>query len=483
MDRVLNWAIFLLLATAITGCRSAPIQQREPTRRPPSGFETSEREPKAGLIQPISHTQDLDTDETAVERIPLEPELTATHSTPPPIPQESKSNHDIDRPHDLEQIQQLALATNPAIAEIDAEIESLKGKLTQAGLPPNPTVGINAEDINEGGGAGRYGVYFGRQVVRGNKLQLSRSVVCAEIEAAKHRREVVVQKLQTDVRKAFFNLLIAQRRIKTIEQLVELSQQAVNTTEKLHEADEVALTAVLQAELELQNAKVFLKQSANQKLGAKRRLASFLGEAELPFDSVSGDIHTLAALDDFERSYDQLLAASPEVSVLFAEVEQQRRNLSRQIAEPIPNLTWQSTLQFDTVTDDLVAGFQIGMPLPRLNQNQGAIYQSQYQIVAAERRAEKKALDLRQRLATAYQDYIDSQIQVEAFENEIIPKAEQTLDLINQAYQAGELPFLQLLTAQRTNTQTQLTYLRQLQILWERHWEVTGMLLSGSLEN
>ena len=146
-------------------------------------------------------------------------------------------------------------------------------------------------------------------------------------------------------------------------------------------------------------------------------------------------------------------------------------------------MTWQSTLQFDTVTDDVVAGFQIGMPIPRLNQNQGAIYQSQYQIVAAERRADKKALDLRQRLAKAFQDYLDAEIQVDAFENEIIPKAEKTLELIAQAYREGELPFLEWLTAQRTYSQTQLTYLSQLQTLWNRHWEVKGMLLSGGLQD
>ena len=376
----------------------------------------------------------------------------------------------------------MVLATNPAIAEIDAEIQSLNGKLTQAGLPPNPVVGINGEDINEDGGGGRYGVFFGRQIVRGNKLELSQSVVCAEIETTKQRRETIKRKLQTDVRQSFFNLLVMQERIKTVQQLVQISQQAVDTSEKLVGAKEIARTSLLQAELELENANVFLKQAENRKLGAQRQLAALIGEAELPFDSVTGDVHSLARLEEFEHSYDELLARSPELSVLFAEVERERRNLNRQIAQPIPNVTWQSTLQYDTVGDDVIAGFQIGLPIPTLNRNQGAIYQSQYQIVAAERRADKKSLDLRQRLAAAYQDYLDAEIQVEAFDSVIIPKAKKTLDLISQAYREGELPFLQWLTAQRTYSQTQLTYLTQLQTLWNRHWEVKGMLLSGGLQ-
>ena len=110
----------------------------------------------------------------------------------------------------LPELEQTALAVNPAVAEIQAEIESLRGKLTQAGLPPNPRVGINAEDIFEDGSAGRYGVFFGREVVRGNKLGRSRSVVCAEIEAAEQRLAVVQQRLLTDVRQRYYELLVAQ---------------------------------------------------------------------------------------------------------------------------------------------------------------------------------------------------------------------------------------------------------------------------------
>lgn len=490
MNRSIGCAILMLL---LAGCQIMPVEKAP---HPDVGSEqaTTEAKPKSAVILQVSHVQDLPIEggeqqvegaadkvegtnaeaEVSAEEAEFSADLVdATEQTPivpPGLPVST-----------LSEFEQLAFATNPAIAEIDAEIESLRGKLTQAGLPPNPVVGINGDDINEDGAAGRYGVYFGREIVRGNKLGLARSVVCAEIKAAERRREVVQQRLLTDVRQAFFNLLIVQERITTFEQLVELSRQAVVNSQKLVDAEEIAQTSLLQAELELQNAEVILRQARNQNLGARRQLAALINEAELPFESVVGDIRSISELDEFESSYDRLVISSPEIAALFAEVEQQRRNLCRQIAEPIPNVTWQSTLQFDTVTDDIVAGFQIGMPIPTLNRNQGAICQARYSIISAERRAEKKALDLRQRLAKAYQDYIDSKIQVEAFENEIIPKAGKTVDLIAEAYREGELSFLEWLTAQRTWSQTQLAWLNQLQTLWDRHWAVQGMLLNGSL--
>ena len=463
MKRSLGLVIMVLL---LTGCRSTPVNHMI-SRKPHLKHTAVEKQSPARRVQQVDHAEEVDNDQS-VGLAQFAEELNHSSSA---------------QPLTLPEFEQLALDINPAVAELDAELESLRGKLTQAGLPPNPVVGINGEDINENGGAGRYGVYFGRQVVRGDKLALSRSVVSAEIKVVEQRRKVVVRKLLTDVRQAFFNLLIVQERIKTIKQLVEISEQAVDTSKKLLKAEEIAQTSLLQAELELQNAQVFVRQAENQKLGVERQLAALIGKAELPFDSIVGDVHSFLELEEFEISYDQLVRSSPEIAALFADVEQQRRNLCRQIAEPIPNVTWQSTLQFDIASDDIVAGFQIGMPIPTLNRNEGAIHQARHKIVSAERKAERKALDLRQRLAKAYQDYIDSQIQVEAFENEIIPKARKTVELISDAYREGEMPFLQWLTAQRTYSQTQLTYLSQLQTLWEQHWAVKGLLLSGSLQD
>lgn len=382
----------------------------------------------------------------------------------------------------LAEIEQQALATSPAVAEVVAEIESLRGKLTQAGLPFNPTAGVTGVDINEERGGGRYGVYLGQQVIRGNKLGYARSVVCAEIASAEQRLAIIQQRLLTDVRKRYYDLLIAQETVSTTDELVKISQNAVDVSEQLLEAEEVAQTAVLQSDLELQAATVAKQRAENQRLAARRKLAGLMGESDLALDNVGGNAREMLTLTEFEQSYDEIVNNSPEVAALFAEVEEKRRQLSREIVEPIPNVTWQTSLEYDTVSDNVIPGFQIGMPIPILNRNQGAIHQARYQIVAAERRAEKKALDLRQRLATAYEGYLDAKLQIDAFEAKILPTAKQTLDLVTKGYEQGETDFLQLLTAQRTYSQINLTYLSQLQQVWRQRVEIDGMLLSGSLE-
>ena len=302
------------------------------------------------------------------------------------------------------------------------------------------------------------------------------------IEAAEQRLAVIQQRLLTDVRQRYYDLLVAQETVTMADELVKISQNAVDVSQRLLEAKEAAQTSVLQSEIELQNASVVKRQAENQRLAARRKLAGLLGEAELSLDYVDGNVRELIALADFEQSFDEVVNSSPEIAALFADVEQKRRQLQREIVEPIPNVTWQTSLQYDFLTDDVIPGFQIGMPIPTLNRNQGAIHQARHQIVAAERRAEKKALDLRQRLASAYENYLDSKLQVDAFDSEIIPKAKETLELVSKGYREGEIDFLQLLTAQRTYSQINLTYVQQLKQLWRQHVEIQGLLLSGSLE-
>lgn len=382
----------------------------------------------------------------------------------------------------LEELEAMALGASPAVRQIQAELEGLRGKMTQAGLPPNPTVGVMGEDINEDGGSGKYGVFLGREIITGNKLGLSQSVVGAEIEAAERRLATVRQKLLTDVRQRFYELLVAQERVLVATELVGVTHSAVDTSRKLFDAKETPQTAVLQAELELESSNVILRQAENERVSAVRKLAGLLGEATLPVDHVDGNLSDTETVGDFEQYFDRLIGTSPEIAESTAEVERARRQLERECAEPIPNVTWQANILYDTVAENVVTAFQVGMPIPTANRNQGAIRQAQEQVNTAQHRLDKQVLGLRQRLASAYEVYVDAKLQVDAYRSEILPKAKRTFDLISKGYSAGEIDFLQLLTAQRTYVQTKLSYLDSMRRFWHQNAMIQGLLLNGSLE-
>ena len=51
----------------------------------------------------------------------------------------------------LAQLEQMATANNPAIAQAEARVAALRGRYVQVGLPPNPTIGYLANEIGDEG--------------------------------------------------------------------------------------------------------------------------------------------------------------------------------------------------------------------------------------------------------------------------------------------------------------------------------------------
>ena len=382
---------------------------------------------------------------------------------------------------ELAALEEIAYQNNAAIRKASSRRDALAGKKIQVGLPPNPIVGIRGEDIFEDGAGGRYGVFYGQEVVRGNKLELSQRIVDAEIEAANKQILTLKQRLRTDVHSRYYIALVAQRRVNLTRDLVEMVKDIVELSAALVESKEAARTTVLQAEIELERVKVTFRQSENDLLAARQQLAALLNQAKLPFEQLQGDAEQTPNVPDIETLYDQLLAHSPELATELAKIETAKRSLCRANVQWIPNVTWQGGVAYDTTGEHVIADFQIGMPLPKYDLNQGQIMQRRHQIAAAQAAVEQKVIQLRQRLIAEYRSYMEAKLQVDAYSESILPKSQTTLDLITAGYREGEVGFLQVLTAQRTFFEAQLEYLSRLQQLRSKAVMLNGQLLSGSM--
>ena len=381
----------------------------------------------------------------------------------------------------IDQVKEMAYEYHPVTARAQAKLDALRGRYLQKGLPNNPRIGVNADDVNEDGRGGRWGVQFGRQVVRRGKRQTDQAIVCAEIEIATEELKLAQQRLDTDIATRFYDCMVAQEQVAMAQRMQALANRATELSRKLFAAQEVARSAVLQSELELEKANVTTKRLENRHLWAKRQLAALLGQEELPTANVGGSIVDVSLEHDFEATYDRLLKHSPELSVLFADIERSRRVASRQRLETLSDITWQTTVQYDTTENNVIGGFQATWLIPTLNQNQGAIYEAERNIAVGQHAADIKALDIRQRLSAQWQLYVDAKLQVDAFRDSILPKSQQTLEILMKGYAVGETELLEVLMAQRTFFQTQVAYLENVRSLSRQNARIQGMLLGDSL--
>lgn len=383
----------------------------------------------------------------------------------------------------LADLEGMALAQNPALAERAAHVQALRGNFVQVGLPPNPTAGYTASEIGDDGKAGQQGAYVGQEFITGNKLGLNRAVASQQVRKAEQEWAAMRQRVLTDVRTGYYEVLIAQERLAMTEQLASTSQNGLQAVEALIAAREAAGTDLLQARVEANTASLLVENARAAREGAWRRLGAVLGNADLPTLRLAGNARRQLPVVDFDESLALLLARSPELAAVRAEIDRARWATRRARAEVVPNVNVQSSVQYDHATDDTIVGVQFGLPLPIINRNQGGIQQAHGELMAATWSEGRIELGLRRRLATVYQEYLTARQQVDRYGDEILPTIDETLSLTTEGYRAGEFGYLQLLTVQRTYFQTHLSYLNALQRMWRASRQIEGLLLTGSLES
>lgn len=375
----------------------------------------------------------------------------------------------------------MAMADHPAVSSAQARIAALQGRWVQAGLPPNPTATYNGNEIGADDVAGLHNIQIGQTYVTAGKLQLQQNVVAAQIEQARANLQAARARVRTDVRTAFVTALVAQRRLQLVQRLQEIAEESVRTVETMVAAQEVSRIELLQAQTEAQQAALSVENARAELAGARRRLAAVAARDSLADAPLKGDLGERLSDLQYAALEAETLIASPEVASRSAAIEQAQRALRLACARATPNINAQAGAGFDSGSDDTFAALQLSVPLPIRDRNQGNIRAARAEIRRAESELRRARRSISQRLADAFQSYRIARQRRERFESEIIPRAEETLDLSVQAFQAGEANYQRLLLVQRTLFQARLDQLDATAQAARAAALIDGFLLEGSL--
>ena len=381
----------------------------------------------------------------------------------------------------LAELEEIAVKCNPTVAQAGHRVEAARGHHVQVGLYPNPVTGYIGSEIGNEGKGGQQGSFVGQEIVTAGKLRLNQSVAEQEIRQAELAWQAQRQRVLTDVQRSFYDVLVAQRTIEIMEQLLYIGEEGVRSTESLMKAKEVGRADVLQAYIEAESARVLLERARNRHAASWRNLAAVVGVANMPPRPLVGEAWDELPLLTWEDTYSRLLAESPQLAAAQAGVARAQAVLNREFAQRVPNIDMKTAVQYDNASKDTFASIQVGVPMPIFNRNQGNIRKAQEELLTAKNDVQRVQLELQQRLATAFEQYTTARYQVEKYSQNILPSAQTSLDLVKKGYRQGEYNYLFLLTAQRTYFQTNLIYLDALRELRTAATTIEGNMLSGSL--
>ena len=382
----------------------------------------------------------------------------------------------------LAELEAMAEQNNPTVTQAAARVQAARGEWQQSGLYPNPRTGYKANEINDAKQAGQQGAFFGQEFVTAGKLQRAQDAAYQAVQQAEWACAAQRQRVVNDVRRAFYDVLVAQRTVELTDQLVRVGQEGVHAAEQLLKAKEVSRVDVLQARIEADSARILAEKARNRHLAAWRNLAAVTGTTDLQPTPLAGDLQDGLAQLNWEEVVNRVLADSPVLAEARTGVARAEAILSRQCAERTPNIDVQAGVAYDNATRDAIAEVQVGVPLPLFNRNQGNIRKAQAEMVVARSEVRRTELELQQRLAAAFEQYQNGRCQVEKYATEILPNAQTSLDLVTAGYRQGEFNYVTLLTSQRTFFQVNLAYVDAIRDLRTSVVAIEGNLLGDSLQ-
>jgi outer membrane protein, heavy metal efflux system len=409
----------------------------------------------------------------------------------PPVvvaPAASRNANRADRPvasdhqpagYTLADLLQISLQRNPELRQADLRVEAASGRAIQAGLYPNPQVAIEGSELGHRDGPGGFlaAPIISQELVTGGKLRLSRQA--AEQETDQAGLQLLAQRfaLSTAVRRSYFEVLAAQRRVEIYAELVQLSSQATAATETLVKGRQAAPLDLLQIRVELNRFRAELDAARQERVAAWRRLTAVMGAPDLPEADVRGTLDLPWPEYDFESAAREVAACHPQVRAARIGVARSQTVWQRARAEPIPNVTLGAGYQRDNVDRQDLWTFRASVPIPVFDRNQGNVLAASADMSSAAADVERVQNALLAHLATALGQYQAARQRAERYRTSVLPDAREAYELSVAAFQGGQFEYLRVLQAQRAVAETNLEYVRALIELWLAASDLAGLLL------
>lgn len=390
----------------------------------------------------------------------------------------------------LGQFETMALANNPTMAQVQANLRAAAGHARQAGLYPNPTVGYYGDEIRGGyTRGGKQGGYINQTIVLGGKLGAARRV--AQLLRAEVDTSAQVQRLRilNSVRALFYQTLAAQRLVTVRQNLAQLATDAMQTSYQLGNVGQADRPDVLQAEVEQQQAQMSLRIAEQNVQAIWRMLAAVVGQPDLPYAPLNGDLEAVPDLN-YQEWVSTTLRESPEIKLAQQAVERAEASLSQARKVYIPDLQVTAILAQNntplletnpTRATGVMGGAQIGVQIPIFNRNQGNVAASRAEIDSAKQGLLRTRLQVERQMASLFRDYDSARVTVQQYKTGMLPRAEQAYKLYQANYQNMAAAYPQVLIAQRTLFQLEADYVQALDSAWQSSLAIRGFGLMDGL--
>lgn len=370
-----------------------------------------------------------------------------------------------------------AEANNQDLASMRTRSDEARGNLRQAGVKPPLTLeaGTATGRPLRTVGEEEYSAGVGRAFETGGKR--ARRIDAAEIRVSQMAAEYQerVRQLSYEIKLRYADALTETQRIEVLDQILAGNQRALELTKARVEKGDAALLEQTLLEVEigrLTAQRATIGGRRESALVDLRRLAGLVPGAAIAIGTAFSPGPVAAVMDALNAA---ALDQRPDLKVarLVEQLGDAELRLAEAEGHPDVSVTaryFKRNSQFDDQygvnaqgsrvllrdRDDILA---VGVSIPILtkNRNRGNVEAAQARMLSARQRARYLLNSIPLEVESAWRRWSAARATAGALGSSVLPQAQRNLDVIQQAYQLGQLRMLDVLNEQRRLLDLRLT--------------------------
>lgn len=341
---------------------------------------------------------------------------------------------------------------NPDLLAQGLSARAVAALKEQAGLRPNPRMGLELENFAGTGSAqGLDGsvatLQASQQFERGDKRAQRVALAGARSEVAQQAWTLQLMQLRQATAAAYVDVLIAARQVALAQRVLESTSVVAQTIDDAVAAGRESAAESARARAARVKARVALTRAQADHHNAERSLARLWGDPEPDF-TLAAELPQTAALPDHANILAKLNAHA-RLDLQASKISSRRAALELQRAEAKSDLTVEGGVRFINEGSDAALVAAVSWPLPVRNQNQGNIKSAREELAAAQQTVAGIHNALRHDFETIWQDLTVAHTAAATLRQEALPAVKELVALTRQAHEQGQVPLIEVILAMR----------------------------------
>lgn len=363
----------------------------------------------------------------------------------------------------LPQVVEVSLQNNGDLKSFREEKGIWEAGKVRAGLLPNPTFDLDAGtgSLTGSSDVSSLSVGVSQEFLLAGKRDKRLTIAERELEIYRWQLADHARLLREEVKSAFYDAILANKRIELSGRAVEINRQLLDVTKERLSVGDIP-------ELEMNLVKVELARSEASKIDVAKRLNqsqaklwTLMGLPGGESPEIVGNLETDVTMTKPLLDLKQLATGQrPDIKALESEKVRGDADILLAEAAGVPNLTAGFFYSHDRDTDatgvgeekvrDNLLGIRLSLPIPVFDKNQAGVQEARAKKSSSESRLLAAVRNIEREVETAHAGYLNSKKILSLYSTNILPQLEENLRLTQEAYRLGEVGILAVIQEQKT---------------------------------